>query len=51
LNDVKDRGELHSGARVTYAVAHERLPDAEEAEASKLSWRRGLSDLKSVLES
>jgi hypothetical protein len=29
---------------------HERLPDADEAEATKLSWRRRLADLKSLLE-
>lgn len=33
------------------AVAHERLPDADEAETTKLSWRGRLSDLKSFLES
>jgi hypothetical protein len=33
------------------AVAHERLPDADEAETMKLSWRERLSDLKSLLES
>jgi hypothetical protein len=33
------------------AVAHERLPDADEAETTKLSWRERLSDLKSFLES
>jgi hypothetical protein len=32
-------------------VAHERLPDADEAETTKLSWRERLSDLKSFLES
>lgn len=33
------------------AVAHERLPDADEAETTKLSWRERLSDLKAYLES
>jgi hypothetical protein len=33
------------------AVAHERLPDADEAETTKLSWRERLADLKSFLES
>jgi hypothetical protein len=33
------------------AVAHERLPDADEAEKTKLSWRKRLTDLKSFLES
>jgi hypothetical protein len=32
-------------------VAHERLPDADEAETTNLSWRERLSDLKSFLES
>jgi hypothetical protein len=32
-------------------VAHERLPDADEAEPAKLLWRERLSDLKSFLES
>ena len=32
-------------------VAHERLPHADEAETTKLSWRERLSDLRSVLES
>ena len=30
------------------AVAHERLPDADEAETAKASWRERLSDLKSL---
>ncbi|MDQ4004769.1 MAG: DUF4287 domain-containing protein [Actinomycetota bacterium] len=33
------------------AVAHERLPDADEAETTKLSWRKRLSALKTFLES
>jgi hypothetical protein len=32
-------------------VAHERLPDADEAETTKLSWGERLSDLTSFLES
>jgi hypothetical protein len=32
-------------------VAHERLPDPDEAETTKLAWRERLSDLKSFLES
>ncbi|MGH2591505.1 MAG: DUF4287 domain-containing protein [Actinomycetota bacterium] len=32
------------------AVAHERLPDGDEAETTKLAWRERLSDLKSYLE-
>lgn len=34
----------------TVAVAHERLPDADEAETAKASWRERLADLKSLLE-
>ncbi|MGZ8604530.1 MAG: DUF4287 domain-containing protein [Actinomycetota bacterium] len=37
-------------SKSTVAVAHERLPDADEAETAKLSWRMRLSDLKSSLE-
>jgi hypothetical protein len=37
-------------AKATVAVAHERLPDADEAEAAKASWRARLAHLKSVLE-
>lgn len=33
------------------AIAHERLPDADEAETTKLRWRQRLSELKSFLES
>jgi uncharacterized protein YndB with AHSA1/START domain len=32
------------------AVAHERLPDADEAEMAKASWRERLANLKSFLE-
>lgn len=37
-------------SKSTVAVAHERLPDADEAETTKLSWRKRLSELKSLLE-
>jgi hypothetical protein len=43
----EDKGPLKSAV----SVAHERLPDADEAETTKLSWRERLSDLKSFLES
>jgi uncharacterized protein YndB with AHSA1/START domain len=38
-------------SKATVAVEHERLPDADEAEAAKASWRRRLGELKSFLES
>jgi uncharacterized protein YndB with AHSA1/START domain len=38
-------------AKCTVAVAHERLPDADEAEKAKASWKQRLAHLKSVLES
>jgi hypothetical protein len=31
-------------------VAHERLPDPDEAEAAKAAWRERLANLKSLLE-
>jgi Domain of unknown function (DUF4287) len=37
-------------AKATVAVAHERLPDADEAEVTKASWRERLAGLKSFLE-
>jgi len=37
-------------AKATVAVAHERLPDADEAEVTKASWRERLADLESFLE-
>jgi hypothetical protein len=37
-------------AKTTVAMAHERLPDPDEAEAAKAAWRRRLSDLKAFLE-
>jgi hypothetical protein len=38
-------------AKASVAVAHERLPDADEAEMAKASWRSRLATLKSALES
>ena len=38
-------------SKSTVAVAHERLPDADEAETTKIAWRERLSDLKTFLES
>jgi Domain of unknown function (DUF4287) len=38
-------------AKTTVSVAHERLPDPDEAERAKASWRERLADLKSLLES
>ena len=37
-------------AKTTVAVAHERLPDPDEAETAKAAWRERLSGLKSLLE-
>jgi hypothetical protein len=37
-------------AKATVAVAHERLPDPDEAEKAKVLWRERLADLKSFLE-
>ena len=37
-------------SKATVAVAHERLPDPDEAETTKASWRKRLADLKSYLE-
>jgi hypothetical protein len=37
-------------AKTTVTVAHEKLPDADEAETAKSLWRERLSDLKSYLE-
>jgi hypothetical protein len=39
-----------SPEKVTVAVAHERLPDPDEAEAAKASWRERLTNLKSFAE-
>jgi uncharacterized protein YndB with AHSA1/START domain len=38
-------------SKSTVAVAHERLPDADEAETTKALWRQRLADLKAFLES
>jgi hypothetical protein len=38
-------------AKATVSVAHERLPDPDEAERAKASWRQRLADLKILLES
>jgi hypothetical protein len=37
-------------ARATAFVSHERLPDADAAEAAKTAWRQRLSALKTFLE-
>jgi hypothetical protein len=37
-------------AKSTVSVAHERLPDPDEAETAKASWRERLTHLKSFLE-
>jgi hypothetical protein len=42
--------EDKGAAKATVAVAHERLPDADEAEVTKASWRERLAGLKSFLE-
>ena len=42
--------EAKGPAKATVAVAHERLPDADEAEVTKTSWRERLAGLKSFLE-
>jgi len=36
-------------AKTTVSVAHERLPDPDEAESEKAAWRARLADLKSFL--
>ena len=38
-------------SKSSVAVAHERLPDADEAEIAKAQWRARLLDLKAFLES
>jgi hypothetical protein len=38
-------------SKSTVALAHEKLPDADEAETAKTLWRERLADLKSWLES
>jgi uncharacterized protein YndB with AHSA1/START domain len=42
--------EAKGQAKTTVAVAHERLPDPDEAETAKAAWRRRLSELKALLE-
>jgi hypothetical protein len=42
--------ERKAAAKSTVAVAHERLPDPDEAEEAKAAWRARLVDLKSYLE-
>ena len=42
--------EAKGPAKTTVAVAHERLPGPDEAEAAKASWRARLGTLKSSLE-
>jgi hypothetical protein len=37
--------------KATVAVAHQKLPDADEAEVTKARWKERLADLKSFLES
>jgi hypothetical protein len=37
-------------AKATVAVAHERLPDPDEAETAKASWQERLASLKLTLE-
>lgn len=48
---VKASFEGKGPTKSTVAVAHERLPDPDEAETAKAAWRKRLSDLKSSLES
>ncbi|HLT12204.1 MAG TPA: hypothetical protein VK028_15605 [Micromonosporaceae bacterium] len=42
--------EARGPKKTTVAVAHERLPDPDEAEAAKVAWRERLAGLKSFLE-
>ena len=42
--------EAKGPAKAMVAVAHERLPDPDEAETTKAAWRARLADLKSWLE-
>jgi uncharacterized protein YndB with AHSA1/START domain len=42
--------ETKGEAKSTAYVAHERVPDADAAEAAKAGWKRRLSSLKSLLE-
>lgn len=43
--------DAKSPTKTVVAVAHERLPDPDEAEAAKTAWRERLNALKSYLES
>ena len=43
--------EVKASQRATVYVSHERLPDADTAEAMKAYWRSALVDLKGLLES
>lgn len=52
----RDRGmrlkhQQADGFTIYASVAHEKLPDADEAETMKLFWRERLSDLKYFIES
>jgi len=42
--------EARGPKKTTVAVAHERLPDPDEAEMAKVAWRERLAGLKSFLE-
>jgi hypothetical protein len=42
--------EPKGATKATVSVAHERLPDPDEAETAKLAWRQRLVALKSFLE-
>lgn len=43
--------EAKGAAKSTVVVAHEKLPDADDAETAKTDWRRRLVELKTHLES
>ena len=43
--------ESKGPSKATVFVSHERLPDADTAEAMKAYWRSALVDLKAHLES
>jgi hypothetical protein len=42
--------DAKGAAKTTVAVAHEKLPDPDEAETAKAAWRQRLTHLKSFLE-
>ncbi len=46
LVNFEDKGPT----KTTVTVSHERLPDADDAEAAKLAWRARLGSLKAYLE-